>query len=377
MAETYSPDFSVLGNLGKTYQEGKLARYEDKIRQNREQSLAALGRGAKIEDVSRSLFQAGDIEGGLSLAKLADAQAMRQHNISRDQRDFELRKQEIGRTQGNADRAYSLQEREFEDKKNQPKIVGSAETGYYLVDRSGRPLSGAPTGAQAPGVPAVGATPAMPSEGVPAGPQPIIPAKPKAAKEMSAGDRKAIQESEDDDVNLGGTIGALTKARDLNPNVFSGITAGARGMIGAKVPGGGLIVDEQKAKDTVEWGNLMSQEAIKTMAQTLKGATTDFELRKFEQALADPSTPTDVRGRIIERMLALAQRKQQMNQTRMDQLRGGSYYKPGGGGSAPRQAVPQAGGDPLAQARDAIAKGADRNAVIQRLRENNIDPSGL
>jgi len=35
------------------------------------------------------------------------------------------------------------------------------------------------------------------------------------------------------------------------------------------------------------------------------------------------------------------------------------------------------GGDPLADARKAIAAGADRNAVIQRLRENGIDPGGL
>jgi hypothetical protein len=34
-------------------------------------------------------------------------------------------------------------------------------------------------------------------------------------------------------------------------------------------------------------------------------------------------------------------------------------------------------GDPLAQARAAIRMGADRNAVIQRLQQNGIDPSGL
>lgn len=35
------------------------------------------------------------------------------------------------------------------------------------------------------------------------------------------------------------------------------------------------------------------------------------------------------------------------------------------------------GVDPLAEARKAIAAGADRNAVIQRLRQNGIDPGGL
>jgi hypothetical protein len=35
------------------------------------------------------------------------------------------------------------------------------------------------------------------------------------------------------------------------------------------------------------------------------------------------------------------------------------------------------GTDALAQARDAIARGAPRDAVIQRLRQNGIDPGGL
>lgn len=40
------------------------------------------------------------------------------------------------------------------------------------------------------------------------------------------------------------------------------------------------------------------------------------------------------------------------------------------------QAAP-AGQDPLAEARDAIAKGAPRDAVIQRLQQNGINPAGL
>ncbi len=42
---------------------------------------------------------------------------------------------------------------------------------------------------------------------------------------------------------------------------------------------------------------------------------------------------------------------------------------------APQRAIGKA--DALAQARDAIAKGAPRDAVIQRLRENGVDPTGL
>jgi hypothetical protein len=40
-------------------------------------------------------------------------------------------------------------------------------------------------------------------------------------------------------------------------------------------------------------------------------------------------------------------------------------------------AQPRQQGDPLAEARAAIARGAPRDAVIQRLRQNGIDPAGL
>lgn len=308
----YSPpliDFSALAEIPGAYYKG-----QDRARENQfREALGSLRPGPNGElDYGRMVQLAGQYGSPSQVgdfAKLADTRATR------------------SQAQSNADRSYNLQVREFEDKANKPQIVGSAETGYYLVDRQGRPVAGntapgtAAPPAGAPGTPA------------PTGPQPIIPAKPKAAKDMPAGDRKAIFEAEDDNANLAGTIDALTRAQALNPQVFTGVTAGARGFLGSKVPGGGMLVDEAGAKATSEWQGLMSQEAIKTMAQTLKGATTDFELRKFEQQLADPSTPPEIRGRVITRMLQLAQRKAQINQTRMDQLRGGSYYKPGGGQS--------------------------------------------
>lgn len=54
--------------------------------------------------------------------------------------------------------------------------------------------------------------------------------------------------------------------------------------------------------------------------------------------------------------------------------------KPPGSASAPMPAAAKpasANDDPISRARDAIARGADRNAVIKRLRDNGIDPKGL
>lgn len=58
----------------------------------------------------------------------------------------------------------------------------------------------------------------------------------------------------------------------------------------------------------------------------------------------------------------------------------GGSQAPGGGASNPSMGAAQGAsgvGDPLAQARDAISRGAPRDAVIQRLRQNGIDPAGL
>lgn len=53
----------------------------------------------------------------------------------------------------------------------------------------------------------------------------------------------------------------------------------------------------------------------------------------------------------------------------------GAKGGPQGPASSPREATRQTG--PIDQAREAIARGAPRAAVIERLRQNGIDPSGL
>ena len=54
-------------------------------------------------------------------------------------------------------------------------------------------------------------------------------------------------------------------------------------------------------------------------------------------------------------------------------MRDRTYFSPGGAAPANEAAVV----DPLAEAKDAIARGAPREAVIQRLQQMGIDPTGL
>lgn len=200
---------------------------------------------------------------------------------------------------------------------------------------------------------------------------------PRTDTPISATDKKAIFEAEDALPQLQGTKEALARAKAINDSTFTGYTAGIRGDIGTKLPGGSLFVDQKAALATSEWQKIMGPEALQAMASTLKGATTDFELRKFIEMLGDPSTDPKIRKSIIERMERLTDRKIELQGSRVKDLRGGDYFKPGGGAAAPAAAKPSAGDDVLGQARDAIARGASRDAVLKRLQERGIDATGL
>jgi hypothetical protein len=156
------------------------------------------------------------------------------------------------------------------------------------------------------------------------------------ASSLTPTDKKAMWSAEDEIPILDNTIVSLERAKELNKKTFTGYTAGARGWIGTALPGGDYLVDGEAANATSEFGKVMSMEAIKTMSATLKGATTDFELNKFEQILSDPSTPPDIRERTIDRMITLAKRVKEVKTSRIksinpDNPMGGVTIPPAGG----------------------------------------------
>lgn len=151
------------------------------------------------------------------------------------------------------------------------------------------------------------------------------------AQTLTATDKKAMWAAEDEIPMLDNTISSLEHAKTLNGKTYSGTGAGLLGTIGTNVPGAGLFLDRDKATATSEFNKLMSMEAIQSMAQTLKGATTDSELARFVDILADPSTDPSIRERTIDRMLALANRVKDVKANRVNELRGGGVQAPAGG----------------------------------------------
>lgn len=159
-------------------------------------------------------------------------------------------------------------------------------------------------------------------EGDPRRTEYILTGKTGKPQTLSPTDKKEIWKSEDELPVLDNTISTLQRAKDLNDKTYTGRGAGVYGTIGATIPGAGYILDEDKAKNTLEFGKLMSEEAIKNMSATLKGATTDQEMNRFTEIMADPATPPEIRARTIDRMLQLAQRQKEIKLQRINELRG-------------------------------------------------------
>lgn len=346
-------DFSILGDLGKTYQDAKL-------RAGRERSLAELGQGANIADVSQRLFQAGDIEGGLSLAKLADAQALRKHNIARDERDFALRKEEIARSQSNADRAYGLQEKQFG--------LAQQQTGFEpnpAVPGGQRPIPGGPkdpayleqvTGAKDKTQEQVTEREkAVTARGLDKN-DPQIRAYILTGKlpredqqPLTATDKNAILEADDLVQTNESTITALKQAKQISPKAYGHSGALNRGKIDA-------MLGNQEGLDTVELDNLVTGQALAGLKAVFGAAPTEGERKILLEIQGSVSLPDAARQKIYDRAIALAEKRMEFNRQKASALRGGTYYKAGGGAQPAASATPPASTSPTTSTTNADKK---------------------
>jgi hypothetical protein len=152
----------------------------------------------------------------------------------------------------------------------------------------------------------------------------------ESQQRLTTVDKKELWSSQDENLNIDHTIQALDQAKGLNEKTYTGLGAGVRGNIVSN-----MGINDPAAHATREFGQLMSMEAIQMMAQTLKGATTDFELNKFVEILADPSTPPPIRARTIDRMKQLAERKKALNTSRIGEIDPSRAVQGDGRGAAP------------------------------------------
>jgi hypothetical protein len=137
---------------------------------------------------------------------------------------------------------------------------------------------------------------------------------------------------------------------------------------------GGIIADKERGAATTEYKTLVTEQALNNLKAIFGGMPTEGERQILMQMQALPSYTPQEQERVINNAIEAANRRQSFNQMKMQGIQTGDYKTQG----MPKTAQPASGAsDPLAAARDAIAKGAPRDAVIQRLMENGIDAAGL
>jgi hypothetical protein len=209
------------------------------------------------------------------------------------------------------------------------------------------------------------------------------------AQPLTATDKKAILEA-DELVNAGqAVIRSLEDAKKLSPRVNTGYFASGRASIGNALPDA-LVPDFLSSKESSEataiYENLVTGQALGQLKTMFGAAPTEGERKILLELQASVNKPDSVRQEILGRAMAEARKSLEFNRQRAASLRGNEYYKPEAQRSAAQGNAPPANAatpapaqssGALQAARDAIAKGASREAVINRLRQNGIDPGGL
>lgn len=163
------------------------------------------------------------------------------------------------------------------------------------------------------------------------------------AQPLSATDKKAIMEADDGILAANTAIEALRTAKQLSPRALAGWGAGAKASVANNLPDwmvpDGLVASPQKAEATAELENVVTSQALAQLKSIFGAAPTEGERKILLDIQGSIGQPDNVRQKIYDRGIAMAERRLAFNQQRANELRGGSYYKPGDG--AQRQTAPQ------------------------------------
>jgi hypothetical protein len=158
------------------------------------------------------------------------------------------------------------------------------------------------------------------------------------AQPLSATDRKAILEADEGVLAAETAIKALEEAKKLSPKAYQGAGAGARAWAGNSLPDWAvpdMVADPEGAKNSANLENLVTGNALSQLKAIFGGAPTEGERKILLDLQGSLSQPDAVRQEIYNRAAAMAQKRLEFNRQRAAEMRGGSYYKPGGGSQQP------------------------------------------
>lgn len=153
------------------------------------------------------------------------------------------------------------------------------------------------------------------------------------AQPLTATDKKAILEADEMVLTNRTAIDALTKAKVLSKDAFSGPLAAKRGYAASFL---GETSDLGKSGiATTDLENTVTSNALGQLKAIFGGAPTEGERKILLDIQGSAGQPDSVRQKIFDRAIALSEKRLEFNQKRADELRGGQFYKPQGSARAP------------------------------------------
>jgi hypothetical protein len=359
-------DFSSLANLPQVYKQAQ-------AEQVRRQTLAELGQGGTVDPMQ--LIRSGD----MSLANLGfgiqqqQAQAARQaaQDTRQRERDAVTDKQNaayLSIAQRNANRAEAAGPEQTATQRAKVAQQYGIQPGtpefkaFVLNGELPKTVASSVEQRQAEAARA-GMTPEHPAyQGfILTGKMPREDAQP-----LTATDKKAILEADEGVLSANTAIEALKKAKEISPKALGFRGAGTVASVGS-------VFGNETSQATVELDNTVTSNALSQLKAIFGGAPTEGERKILLDIQGSSGQPDAVRQKIYDRAIQMAQSRLKFNEDRAKELRGGTFYK----GAKPAQAGGVSSSGALDEARAAIANGADRNAVIQRLIQNKINPGDL
>lgn len=152
---------------------------------------------------------------------------------------------------------------------------------------------------------------------------------PNNDKGVTAGDRQAIREADDQVMSADNASITLKRALDLSPSAMTGATSGTRAFLANNLPDvmvPDFIASPDDARITTELDNTVTAGALEQMKSIFGGNPTEGERAILLEIQGSSSQPKAVREAIYKRALAAVERRKQFNSDRATELRGGTYY---------------------------------------------------
>lgn len=169
------------------------------------------------------------------------------------------------------------------------------------------------------------------------------------ASPLTATDKKAILEADEMVLSNQNAIDQLSSTiagdpgKTLNDRAGYGATAGWQSWAARNDPTG--LFSDDKGEATTEFNNIVLGQALSSLKATFGAAPTEGERAILIDLQASVDKTPAERKKIIDRGIALANKRLEFNRQRADELRGQTFYKPGGGGTGgSKPAAPSADG---------------------------------